>query len=344
MDAGAKPRDNRAMQTKGTGMRLLGPIMAAMLWSLPASAYEISVPNYGSSISGVPFAIALEKGFFKDEGAGVTAVRATAGGSADVRNMLAGDLPFVESSLAGILAAVRHGADLRLIGELSHSNAQFVWVVRKDSPLQSPADLKGRKISFTTPQSTSQGLDVLLLQQFRLAPADVSLVATGPYGAAITALENGGVDAAILAEPVYTLNQDRLRPLAWVRDLFPAINNVVAVTSAKVAAERPEELRAILRAHRRAVEFIAQHRDEAAAIGAKVYKIDPVAMRSVMDGLLDHPSGGVPFWSFGDFNPADMDAMMGAMKLMGLPEADADWRRLVDQSFLPADLRRDLGK
>jgi NitT/TauT family transport system substrate-binding protein len=318
--------------------------LLALLWSGSAAAYEISVPNYGSSISGAPFAIALEKGFFKEEGAGVTAVRATAGGSADVRNMLAGDLPFVESSLSGILAAVKHGADLKLIAELSHSNAQFVWVVAKDSPLKTPADLKGHKLSFTTPQSTSQGLDVLLLQKYGLSPTDVPLIATGPYGAAITALTNGGIDAAILAEPVYSLNQDKLHPLAWVRDAFPAINNVVAVTSAKVAREQPKELEAILRAHRRAVVFIAQHREEAAAIAAKIYKLDPAVMRSVMDGLLDHPSGGVPFWSEGDFNPTDMDAMMAAMKLMGLPESDSDWRRLVDQSFLPADLRRDLGK
>ena len=116
--------------------------------------------------------------------------------------MLAGDLPFVESSLSGVLAAVKHGADLKIVAELSHSNTQFVWVVAKDSPLKSPADLKGRKISFTTPQSTSQGLDALLMQKFNFAAGDVSLVATGPYGAAITALTNGGVDVAILAEPV----------------------------------------------------------------------------------------------------------------------------------------------
>ncbi len=319
-------------------------VLAALLWCGAAQAYEISVPNYGSSISGVPFAIALEKGFFKQEGADVSGVRATAGGSADVRNMLAGDLPFVESSLSGILAAVAHGADLKIIAELSHSNAQFLWVVRKDSPLQSPADLKGRKISFTTPQSTSQGLDVLLLQKFGYAPGEVSLIATGPYGAAITALENNGVDVAILAEPVYTLNRDRLRPLAWVRDLFPAINNVVAVTSSKIAREKPEELRAILRAHRRAVVFITEHREEAAAIAAKVYRLDVAVVRSVIDGLLDRPSGTTPFWSQGDFRPADLDAMMVAMKAMGLPEANADWRHLVDQDFLPADLRRDLGK
>jgi NitT/TauT family transport system substrate-binding protein len=326
-------------------MRWIGLLLAALCCAGSARAYEISVPNYGSSISGVPFAIAMEKGFFKAEGAGVTAIRATAGGSADVRNMLAGELPFVESSLSGILAAVRHGADLKLIGELSHTNAQFVWVVRQDSPLHAPADLKGRKLSFTTPQSTSQGLDALLMSKFGLPPGSVPLVATGPYGAAITALENGGVDAAILAEPVYSLNKDRLRPIAWVRDLFPPINNVVAVTSGKVAREQPEELRAILRAHRRAVMFITEHRDEAAAVAAKVYKLDVGVVRDVIDGLLDHTgAAGVPFWSLGDFNPAGIDAMVSAMRAMGMPEADIPWRGLVDQSFLPDDLRRDIGK
>ncbi len=319
--------------------------LLAILWAGPADAYEISVPNYGSSVSGVPFAIALEKGFFKDEQADVTAVRATAGGSADVRNMLAGALPFVESSLSGVLAAVRHGADLKIIGELSHTNAQFLWVVRRDSPIRSPADLKGAKISFTTPQSTSQGLDALLLEKFGFPDGAVSLLATGPYGAALTALQNDGVAAAIVAEPVYSLNKDTLRPIAWVRDLFPPINNVVAVTSGKVAREQPEQLRAILRAHRRAVQFIAAHRDEAAAIAARVYKLDPALMRTVIDGLLDQTgASGIPFWSQGEFYPPGLDAMVAAMRLMGMPEADTPWRTLVDQGFLPDDLRRDLGR
>jgi NitT/TauT family transport system substrate-binding protein len=308
-----------------------------------ARADELSVPNYGNSISGAPYAVALDKGMFKAAGADVTAIRGTAGGSADVRNMLAGDLPFVESSLSGVLAAVKHGADLRIIGEMAHTNAQFVWVVTRSSALQTPADLKGHRISFTTPQSTSQALDYLLLDRFGYPPGTVSMIATGPYGAALTALENGGVDAALVAEPVYTLNQARLRPLGWVRELFPPVNNTVAVTSARIAHERPDELRAILAAHRQAVDFIAADRDAATAIIARIYKLDPTVVRPVIDGLLDNTGDAhVPFWGQGDLNPADLDAMVRGLRLMGAPEADVDWRKLVDQSFLPDDLRRSL--
>lgn len=308
-----------------------------------ASAYELSVPNYGSSVTGVPYAIALEKGFFKAAGADVTALRATAGGSADVRNMLAGNLPFVKSALSAVLAAVSHGADLRIIGETSHTNAQFVWVVPPESPLQTPADLKGRRISFTTPQSTSQALDYLLLDKYRYVPGTVSTIAVGPYGSALTALANGGIDVALVAEPVYTLNKAHLRPIGWVRDLFPPINNTIAVTSQKALIEKPNQLRAILAARRQAVNFIAANRDEAAAIAARAYKLEPAVMRAVIDGLLDHTgSAHVPFWGEGDLNPADLDAMVRALRLMGSPEAVVDWRKLVDQSFLPEELRRPL--
>jgi len=324
-------------------VRLLTPLCWLIATTTIASAYELSVPNYGSSVSGLPYAIALDKGFFKAAGADVTAIRATAGGSADVRNMLAGNLPFVESSLAGVLAAVKHGADLRIIGEMSHTNAQFVWVVTRESPLQTPADLKGHRISFTTPQSTSQALDYLLLDKFGYPPGSVTLTATGPYGAALTALENGGIEAALVAEPVYTLNKPKLRPIGWVRDLFPPINNTIAVTSGKVAAEQPAQLRAILAAHRAAVNFIAANRDDAATIAARAYQLDPAILRSVLDGLLDNTGDAhVPFWGQGDIGAADMDAMVRALRLMGAPDADADWRKLVDQSFLPDDLHRPL--
>ena len=38
----------------------------------PAAGENIAVGNYGSSANGMPFAVALYKGFFKEEGADVT--------------------------------------------------------------------------------------------------------------------------------------------------------------------------------------------------------------------------------------------------------------------------------
>jgi NitT/TauT family transport system substrate-binding protein len=115
------------------------------------------------------------------------------------------------------------------------------------------------------------------------------------------------------------------------------------VTSTKIAQEKPDQLRAILAAHRQAVDFIAANRDEAATIAARVYKLDPAVMRAVIDGLLDNTgSAHAPFWGQGDLDPADLDAMVRALRLMGSPDADVDWRKIVDQSFLPDELHRPL--
>lgn len=322
-------------------------IMAALLCGGvavgAARGEEIAIAQYGSSTSGMPWAVALAKGFFKDAGVDITAIRASAGGSADLRNMIAGDLPYAESALAAVLTASKSGADIKIVSENVHTVANFVWVVAPNSPIASLADLKGKRLTFTTPQSTSEVVERMIVAKQGLHNDDVRYLATGPYGAALTALSTGGADVALVAEPVFSLNKDRVRALAWVRDHLPPIVSTIGVVPTKVAKERPEIVRGILLAHRRAVEFMRSNRTESAAIIAKVYKLDPALVESVLAELIDHPSeGGVPYYSLGDFNPAGIDRGIDGLKLMNALDNEAPWRSLVDQSFLPADLQRKL--
>jgi NitT/TauT family transport system substrate-binding protein len=48
---------------------------------------------------------------------------------------------------------------------------------------------------------------------------------------------------------------------------------------------------------------------------------------------------GVPYWGAGDFNYASLDNMAHAMKLVGVLTTDPDWSKMVDESFLPDDLK-----
>ena len=71
------------------------PILAimpvlGMLFAATAMAENIAVGNYGSSANGMPFAVALEKGYFQQEGANVTGIIASEGGGTSVRNAMAG--------------------------------------------------------------------------------------------------------------------------------------------------------------------------------------------------------------------------------------------------------------
>ena len=53
-------------------------------------AEELAVGNYGVSANGMPFGVALVKGYFKEEGLNVTGLISSAGGGTSLRNMLAG--------------------------------------------------------------------------------------------------------------------------------------------------------------------------------------------------------------------------------------------------------------
>ena len=308
-----------------------------------ARAAEIAIAQYGNSTSAMPWAIALAKGYFKDAGVDITGIRSSSGGSADIRNMLAGGLPYAESALASVVTASRAGADVKMVSENVDTVANFVWATTLASPIKSFADIRGKRLTYTTPQSTTEIVQHLLVAKLGLKNSDVTYVATGPYGAALTALETGGADVALLAEPIFSLNKGRFRALGWARDELPPLVSTVGVVPTEIARAHPGEIRAILIAHRRAVEFMRSHRKELAAIIAHVYKLDPALVLTVLNELIDHPSAGnVPYWGLGNFYPAGFDTMMKGLALVKAVQGGPDWRTLVDQRFLPKDLQRPL--
>ena len=52
------------------------------------AAEQIVVSNFGVAANGMPYAIAMEKGFFKAEGADVSGILSSAGGGTTVRNLM----------------------------------------------------------------------------------------------------------------------------------------------------------------------------------------------------------------------------------------------------------------
>jgi NitT/TauT family transport system substrate-binding protein len=324
------------------GLRLACAAVVALTgFAATATAEEIAIAQYGSSTSAMPWAVALEKGFFKDAGVDITAIRASAGGSADIRNMIAGGLPYAESALASVITASRSGADIRIVSENVDTVANFVWAAMPDLAIKSLSDIKGRRLTFTTPQSTSEVMDHLLVAKLGLRNDDVKYVATGPYGAALTALQANGADVALLAEPIFTLNADKYRALGWAREALPPLVSTVGVVPTDLARKHPEVIRGILLAHRRAVEFMRSNRQESAEIIGRVYKLEPAVVQAVLTELIDHPSeGGVPYFGLGDFVPDGIDRLMDGLKLINALDTGSGWRPLVDQSFLPPDLQR----
>jgi NitT/TauT family transport system substrate-binding protein len=315
-------------------------IAVAVAASGTASAEEIEISNYGTSPGGFPYAVALAKGYFREAGADVTGIRGSPGSAPTIRNLLAGGLAFADAGITGVIAANRSGADIRVIGNSTNTYAEVTWVTMPNSPVTSIRDLRGRRVGFTTPQSATNMLAVMLVDAAGLHVNDVQLIAAGGFPQAATALEAGALDVAPIVEPNFSMTGSRYRVLVRANDAFPAMSNTLLITTTRMARERGDFLRAILAARRRAVEFMTANPAEAGAIVAEAYRIEPALAERVIRNILENGSiGGVPYWSLGDINVPVIQSMIRGALIVGMINETYDVSQIIDDSFLPADLR-----
>jgi NitT/TauT family transport system substrate-binding protein len=321
---------------------IFGAAFTFLVLASAAEAEQIVVSNYGIAANGMPYAIAMEKGFFKAEGADVTGILSSNGGGTTIRNLLGGNLDYGEVDLAGTVTAIEQGNDLHIISDNVLTVGEFVWAVNPDSPIKTLADFKGHKIGYTNPRSTSQALNVLLLQTIGLTQADVNTIKVGGFGEQVVALDIGAIEVATLADPVWSKNSAKLRTVVRGADALPPLCNVIGVATGKAIAEHGDFLRAVLRARRKAVEFMYAHPDEAGDIIAKVYDLDPTIVHEAVHNLTTMVPGATrPYWGAGRFDIKGMDGMIAAQRSVGAYSGTPNWEKMIDRSFLADDLKKD---
>lgn len=304
-----------------------------------ANAEQIAVGNFGVAANGMPFAVALEKGYFKAEGIDVSGIITSAGGGTSLRNMLAGGVPYGEVNPAVVISAIQQGADLKIISDNVWTVAEFVWAVKPDSPIKTIKDFKGAKIGYTNPRSTSQGLAMLLIKEAGLQPTDAELVRTGGFGEGVAALDTGLITVAPLAEPVWSKFKDKYRAVATASETLPALDNVVGVTTANMAAEKGDFIRAVIRARRKAVEFMHENPDAAAELIIKHYNIELPVAKSAVNNLTKSKTNGIPYWGSGQIRLDGLKRMVEVQRMVGTIKGDVDYKAIIDTQFLPKDIQ-----
>jgi NitT/TauT family transport system substrate-binding protein len=301
-----------------------------------AWAETITVTHWGGQFYGVPYAVAMDKGFFKKNGVDVTGILTAAGGGTAVRNTLAGGIPFGEVSLAAAVQAINAGQKLIIIGAGAQTVADQMWVVKKDSTLGGIKDLVGKQIAYTAPGSVSNMVILMALKANGIAPGQVKLVPAGDLGANLAAVGSGAVDAAFSDELVYAQNKELVKPLFMVRDTMdPKMMQTVMITTADYAKANPDIVKGLIAARREGLAYALAHPDEAAEITAKAYNNPKVDLfRAHMHELIKEN-----YWSEGQLDYGAMNHMVEGLQITGQIKGDVDWPKYVDTSYLPPDLR-----
>jgi len=312
-------------------------ILALTLAASPAAAVDLLVTQYKNDPSGAPYAIALEKGFFKKHGIDISGIISGAGGGSSVRNAIASDLGYGDVTAAPVIAAAEQGQDVKIVGFTSRSLADLVVVVMPDSPIKTAADLKAKKFGISNPKSLGEMMGVLVLEKAGLKQGDVQMVALGSLGGALTALENGVVD--VTAIPIILFHtrggESKYRVLVGSKEL-PLVPSQIGMATSQTMKERPDQLRAIQAARRDGTRFIYEHTDEAIQILSQVY--EPLPAKDV--GLMVKELVDAKFWTEGRIEMPLLENTVRAMKGVGMLEKDVDLNKIVDSSLLPADLQK----
>jgi NitT/TauT family transport system substrate-binding protein len=203
-----------------------------------------------------------------------------------------------------------------------------------NSNIKSVEDLVDKKVAITSPRSVSEMLFLLVLREKGLDAKKIARVAAGGYTPGLTMLENGGVSAAVLIEPLSIIRKAKYRTIYKAGDVLQPMTTSVGITTRQYAREHPDKLRAIIAGRRAGVQAIYQDPAAAGRILEKSYNLPPdIAAEAVSNMIAPH------MWSEGGFNQIELDRMVDALKFTGEIKADVDWSRLIDKSFLPADLQ-----
>ena len=328
------------MNFRGFNRKILQAMlaMAFAAAALHAQADKLIVTHYAGALNGLPYTIALEKGYFRDAGVNITGIIGGAGGGSGVRSLLAGGSLYAEVALPAAITAAKQGLDIKIINSCGEGWDQL-WVTRPDSPINSAKDLRGKKIAYSRPRSVSEMFLLLLLEKEGLKKSDVQLLDVGADSAGITAVETGAADLTVATEPFYAMQVHqggKYKIAFYAKDVLPPMTQTVGITTAAFAKTRGKELRAIIEARRKGVDFIYAHPDESAAILASAYHLPPDVAK---DALQTNLQKFGKWWSNGNFDMSGMNEVVHAMNMTGELSGTVAWNAMIDQEFLPGDLQ-----
>jgi NitT/TauT family transport system substrate-binding protein len=320
----------RACAVMGTAV-LLSTV--SLLAATPAQAVDISVTQWGNSLYGLPYAVAMQDGLFKKAGIDITGILSSGGGGTTVRNILASKTPYGEVAVSAALAAQKQGLDVVIVNVGTRSVAESSMVTMPNSDIKSIKDLVGKKVAITSPRGVSEMLLLMALKAEGLDPSKVTRVASGGYVNGLTMLEQGVVSAAALIEPLSIIRQDKYRTVYKSGDILKPMTTSVGITTREFAKDHSDELRAIIAGRRAGVDATYADPAAAAALLQKDFKLTPEVAKVAVDNMVKSR-----MWSDGEFDRAELDRMTDGLQLVGELDGKVDWSKIVDMHFLPADL------
>ena len=162
---------------------------------------------------------------------------------------------------------------------------------------------------------------------------------TGGFGEGIAALDSGQIDVAAITEPLWSKVKHKYRAVVVASEVLPPLDNVVGVTTVEMAEKKGDFLRAVIRARRKAVQFMIANPDEAGDIVAKEYKLDLDVAKSAVRNLDAARRRACRTGAKAQIHLEGLKRMIEAQRSVGAITGEVDYSKIIDTRFLPDDLK-----
>lgn len=206
------------------------------------------------STTSMPYFVAKERGFFREEGLDVELIVMQA--IQTIQATLGNSTQFASATGSAVSAAVR-GADMRVIFAVT-DRPSFDLIVQPG--ITNIQQLRGKKIGTGGVGSLAEILARRILIANNVPLDEVSILATGPSHVTYLSLKAKVIDAAPLQMPLtFTAQDEGFRKLASARDVYQSVQGGLATTKAMLT-EQPELVTKVVRAMLRATRLIKSDR------------------------------------------------------------------------------------
>jgi ABC-type nitrate/sulfonate/bicarbonate transport system substrate-binding protein len=287
----------------------------------------------GKAIAGpfdfTPLDVGMEKGFYKKHGLEIEEVNFA--GSAKLQQGLGANAVDIGLGSGPELAFVAKGNTDLGVAAFAGPPAGLVMVVRADSPIKKPADLKGKKISVSTVGGLTDWMVHQAGRYLGWGPEGIQAVPLGTNAAQIAALQTNQIDGMMIdvAGAAKLAQQNEARIILRCSTFVPDFINHVTFATNKIIAEHPEQVRAFLAGWFETVAWMRKNKDETVKIAAPVMH-QPIAIAAnaydeVMPSLSDT----------GKFDPKALAVLARSFVDMKQLPSEPDMSKLYTEKFLP---------
>jgi NitT/TauT family transport system substrate-binding protein len=209
-----------------------------------------------------PIQLAQGKGYFKD--AGLDVKFAVARGGVDVAKQVgAGNAPLGGIVADGPIMVRQNGVPIKIVAVFGGKGFMQL-VVREDSGIEKPADLKGKTITVMSYQDTTFYALLGLLASAGLGQDDVNIQAAGPTGVWESVATGKSVGMAGVPDWIPPVQAAGVKVKILPTDeFFPHMAQAIGVSD-QVIKERPELVRSFVKAALHGMKDIMDDPDKAA--------------------------------------------------------------------------------